>query len=59
MDRLWLLRPDLQVLYTSATGDSDELAAQRDTVRFLSKPFAPAVLLETVRTMLGRIDERA
>lgn len=59
VDRLWILRPDIQVLYTSADGDSTGFGAGRASVRFLQKPFGVTALLFTVDAMLGRQPQRA
>lgn len=54
LERLWILRPDLQVLYISAEGDSTVLGAAQAGVKFLQKPFGATALLLTVDAMLGR-----
>ncbi|HSB17902.1 MAG TPA: response regulator, partial [Bryobacteraceae bacterium] len=59
VERLWILRPDIGVLYISADGDSTGLGAGGAGVKFLQKPFSVTALLFTVDAMLGRRPQRA
>ena len=57
VDRLRILRPDIQVIYTSADGDPSN--AGEAGARFLQKPFGVTALLSTVEAMLGQPHQRA
>ena len=50
------LRPAMKVLYMSGHAEEDlvDRGAARGEVEFLGKPVPPAILLETVRRLLGR-----